>query len=387
MLFIVSFYGINSLLANHFLGKGKNMKISFRKYIVNRLEKELRIAERLNNLRLYKMVKCLLLINEQVGFKHIAELLNISVKTVYNWLKRFLLERFSWLLGYHYKGRGRKPKLDKMQKAKLYNIVDNGPEKYGFDCGVWNCAMIVEVIQREFKVTYNPKYLPTLLKKIGLTYQKAKFVSDRMDNEEHQKKREEWENKTWPQILKRARQMKGVILFEDEVSFAQWGSLARTWAPKGKQPQVKTCGKRKGLKIFGAIEFQSGNFHYMEQDGRFNSESYIVFLKQIIASYSCPIFLIEDGASYHKSKIVTEFKQKMEDENQLYVYRLPSYSPDKNPIEKLWKNTKKDATHLKYFPSFEDLRSAVIGAFNKYLADAMKVVCVMKKLRAQAGIQ
>ena len=47
---------------------------------------------------------------------------------------------------------------------------------------------------------------------------------------------------------------------------------------------------------------------------------------------------------------------------------------------------KKDATHCKYFPTFNDLRSAVINAFNNYMEDAMKVVCVMKKLRESAGI-
>ena len=65
---------------------------------------------------------------------------------------------------------------------------------------------------------------------------------------------------------------------------------------------------------------------------------------------------------------------------------LVDYSPDYNPIEKLWKNTKKDATHCKYFPTFEDLRSSVIKAFEKYLQDAAKVICVMKKLRANAGV-
>jgi hypothetical protein len=52
--------------------------------------------------------------------------------------------------------------------------------------------------------------------------------------------------------------------------------------------------------------------------------------------------------------------------------------------KKLWKNTKKEATHCRYFSTFEDLRSAVLSAFEKYLGDASKVVCVMKKLRRQA---
>ena len=362
------------------------MKIKFSGRTKKRLKKELVTAQKLNNLHLYKRVKALLFIGQQYHMDDIADLLNVSARTIYNWFLRFLFERFSWLLGYHYSGRGRKPKLSKEQKKLLYDIVEHGPEKYGFDCGCWNSAIILEVIKREFKVTFNPRYLCTLLKKIGLTYQKAKFVSDRLDDEEHQKKRREWEDKTWPSILIKAKELNGIIVFGDEVSFAQWGSLARTWAPKGKQPEIRTCGKRKGLKMFGVIEFNDGDFEYMECNGKFNGESYTEFLKQILNKYSCPVILIEDGASYHRSKVVKEFKSKMEAQERLYVYGLPSYSPDKNPIEKLWRNTKRDATHLKYFPTFEDLRSAVITAFNKYLRDASKIICVMKQLRAEAGI-
>lgn len=362
------------------------MRLKVSKETVEKLEKELKIAQQKNNLKLFKVVKALLLISCGIDIDLIAQSLNVNERTVFNWLERFMWERFSWLLWYHYKGRGRKPKISKNQKDKLYRIVDEGPEKYGFDCGIWNSAMILKVIETEFGVTYNPRYLSALLKKMGLSYQKAKFESDRLDNEEHQKKRKDWEEITWPEILKKAKEMNGVILFDDEVSFAQWGSLAYTWAPKGKQPVVKTCGKRKGLKMFGAIEIEHGDFIYKECDGKFNGETYIDFLKQILQKYdSIPVFLIEDGAPYHRSKMVKEFKDEMEKEKKLFVYRLPSYSPDKNPIEKLWRNTKRQATHLKYFKTFEDLRSSVIRAFKKYLEDASKVICVMKKMRKDAG--
>ena len=124
----------------------------------------------------------------------------------------------------------------------------------------------------------------------------------------------------------------------------------------------------------------------METADKFNGQSYSQFLKHLLNQYNRPIILIEDGARYHGGKIVNPIKEKYKDEGSLYVYRLPSYSPDYNPIEKLWKNTKKDATHCKYFPTFEDLRSSVIKAFEKYLQDAAKVICVMKKLRANAGV-
>jgi transposase len=362
------------------------MRISIGKVTAKRLEQERKKAELLNNLRLYKIIWCLLLIHKGKSVESIAELLDVSGRTVYNWLFRFMVEGFPWLLGHHFQGRGRKPKLNKEQREKLFKIVEDGPEKHGFDCGIWNSAMIVEVIQREFHVTYNPRYLCELLSKMNLSYQKCAFVAAIADDEEHQRKRKEWVEKTWPEILQRAKSMGAVIVFVDEVSFAQWGSLARTWAPRGKQPTIKTCGKRKGLKMFGAIEFKSGAFHYVECDGKFHGEFYIECLRSLMARFSCPIILIEDGASYHWSKPVNEFKKEVASQELLFSYKLPPYSPDKNPIEKLWRKTKRDATHCKYFPTFEHLRSAVLNAFKKYMENATKVISTMKKLRTEAGL-
>ena len=79
-----------------------------------------------------------------------------------------------------------------------------------------------------------------------------------------------------------------MILFGDEVSFAQWGSLFRTWAPRGKQPKVPTCGKRKGMKVFGVIEVEHGDFLYMECEGKFNGEAYTRFLKVILSTLQLP---------------------------------------------------------------------------------------------------
>lgn len=358
------------------------MKIKIHKKITTKLREELITAHKLNNLRLYKMAQTLLLINEGYSLEDISKILHVCTKTVYNWLHEFMLKGISCLYLYHYRGRGRKPKLINKQKDQLYKIIVDGPEKYGYDCGGWNSPMIIEVIQKIFNVIYNPRYICSLLRKMGLSYQKAAFVSDHLDEE----KRKEWEEKTWPKILKKAKSKNAAIIFCDEVSFAQWGSLGRTWAPKGQQPKIKTTGKRKGLKMFGSIDFFSGAFAYMECDGKFNGDAYIFFLKKLLKKFSTPIILIEDGASYHRSGCVKIFKKSLEKAGRLFVFRLPSYSPDYNPIEKLWKNTKRDATHLKYFPTFDDLRSSVAKAFKKYMKNAKKVISVMAKLRKEAGI-
>jgi transposase len=52
---------------------------------------------------------------------------------------------------------------------------------------------------------------------------------------------------------------------------------------------------------------------------------------------------------------------------RLTVYHLPSYSPDYNPIEFLWRAVKRSATHNRYFPAFDLLLNSVEQAL-QYLA-------------------
>ena len=61
----------------------------------------------------------------------------------------------AWLTGLHYQGRGRKDKLTKEQKEELIKLIKAGPEANGFHYGVWNSAMIAEIIWLKFEVLYN----------------------------------------------------------------------------------------------------------------------------------------------------------------------------------------------------------------------------------------
>jgi len=146
-------------------------------------------------------------------------------------------------------------------------------------------------------------------------------------------------------------------LFEYEASFAQWGSLSYTWARRGRQPEVPARGKRKGSKVFGAIEYFSGRLFYQGIESRLNSESSQAFLQMILEQTTAHLFLIHDGARYHTSQATQQFLQRHRE--RITVYPLPSYSPDYNPIEYLWKNAKKRATHNQYLKEFAALTVSV----------------------------
>jgi transposase len=199
-----------------------------------------------------------------------------------------------------------------------------------------------------------------VLSHLGFAFQKARFVSDHLDAA----KRLVWLQDQWPAIVRAAKRCKGVILFEDEASFAQWGALSYTWARRGQQPAVPTSGKRKGYKVFGAIDYFSGRLFFRGIEGRFNSESYHGFLQMIMAQTTAHLFLIHDGARYHTSASTKAFLAAHHD--RITAYPLPSYSPDFNPIEYLWKKTKQRATHNKYFKEFAALTISVEKALTYF---------------------
>jgi transposase len=328
-----------------------HIRITVSKATVNELVKALQKAYKSGDASMIRRIAVLLDFSRGASVESIAAQHGVSRSSIYEWIKKLLVEGVAGLKP-TWKG-GRPPKLTKSQKKALGQMIDAGPEAAGFASGCWNSAMIQELIHQRFGRVYNVHYVSELLKNLGFSFQKARFVSDHLD----EAKRREWLNKTWPDIQKQARAAGALLLFGDEASFAQWGSRSYTWARKGQQPTVKTSGKRKAYKSFGLIDFFSGQFFYQGLEGRFNSASYIAFLTQVLQHTSAPIFLIQDGARYHTSKQTRQFFAQHTD--RLTVFQLPSYSPDYNPIEYLWPNVKKEATHLKYFPTFERLVTVV----------------------------
>jgi transposase len=332
------------------------VRIRINAELSKQLAATLRQAYRAGDLRLVRRVSALLALGQGETVPSVAETLGVSPASVYAWLKTLLVEGVA---GLRVQWRGGRPsKLTRPQKRRLVELVKAGPLAAGYPTGCWTACLIQEVIVREFGVAYNVHYLAALLKQLGFSFQKARFVSDHLD----EARRVAWLTSTWPEWRRRAEAAGGLLLFGDEASFAQWGSLGYTWAPVGEQPVVQTTGRRKAYKVFGLIDFFSGRLFYQGITGRFNGASYVAFLSTVLAQTTQPVFLVQDGAPYHRAAPVKQFFQAHAD--RLFVTYLPSYSPDYNPIEFLWRATKRQATHNRYFPQFELL----IGSVEEALA-------------------
>jgi transposase len=308
----------------------------------------------------------------------LCERWGLSASCLYNWQRAFLLHGLDSLV-YHHSG-GRRPKLTPKQKKRLVELLEAGPLVVGLETACWTSGLIRVLIWREFGVLYNRQYICTLLSNLGFSFQKARFVSDHLDAA----KRLAWLAEKWPAIVRAAKRRHGLILFEDEASFAQWGSLSYTWARRGRQPEVPTSGKRKGYKVFGAIDYFSGHLFYQSIEGRFNSASYQGFLQMLLAQTTQHLFLIHDGARYHTSAATQAFLAAHR--HRITVEPLPSYSPDYNPIEYLWKKTKQRATHNKYFKEFAELTVSVDKALAYFATHHEMVLGLFGRYCEESGL-
>src|SRR5262245_57463195 len=99
---------------------------------------------------------------------------------------------------------GRPSKLTQSPRRDLADLIKACPQAARYTSGCWNTPMIQDLIHRRFGVSYHPHYLATLLHNLGFSYQKARFVSDHLNEAQ----RLEWRRTRWSYMLQHARQRK-----------------------------------------------------------------------------------------------------------------------------------------------------------------------------------
>jgi transposase len=87
------------------------------------------------------------------------------------------------------------------------------------------------------------------------------------------------------------------------------------------------------------------------------------------------VILISDNAPYHRSRLHLPWSQQQQ--RQFALDFLPPYSPELNPIERVWKPTRRLCLHNRYFGLLESVAEAVEGQFAHWLEpnEALRRLC------------
>lgn len=154
----------------------------------------------------------------------------------------------------------------------------------------------------------------------------------------------------------------------DEVHFQQYGSRCFMWVPpEEKDPVLQHHPTRKSIGYFGAVRLRDGKLLFRREEEKFNAMSFYSFLKYLHHRSSLShrrVVVIIDNAKYHHATLHADWRT--DNEPQFSLEFLPPYSPDLNPIERLWKLTRRLCLHNRYFPQLEDVISVVENQFSKW---------------------
>ncbi|MDZ7720523.1 MAG: IS630 family transposase [Balneolaceae bacterium] len=142
----------------------------------------------------------------------------------------------------------------------------------------------------------------------------------------------QWLDNTYPAIKKQAQREDAEIHWADETGVRNSCQHGRSYAPKGQTPVRKSMAKRLSVNMISTVTNQ-GKVQFMIYSDTMNSERFIEFLQQLIKTNSRKLYVIADNLRVHHSRPVTEWVQEHED--QIALFFLPAYSPEKNPDEYL----------------------------------------------------
>lgn len=150
--------------------------------------------------------------------------------------------------------------------------------------------------------------------------------------------------------------------------------------PEIRDPVVRHHPTRKSVGYFGAVRLRDGKLICQRESGKFNGETYWNFLKHL-KNRACRsgrrVVMIVDNAKYHHARLHRSWRETHAADFELYF--LPPYSPELNPVERVWKLTRRKCLHNEYFPELQHLIEIVELQFQlwSWPNDTLRQLCAI----------
>ena len=298
----------------------------------HRYEGDKRVADR---------IKAVLLKNEGWKNKAIAQALRIHEETARYYITDWTLDK-----KLKPENGGSYSKLNDMQSRALESHLEETTYTRVIDI----CAYI----ERAYGVRYTVSGLTKWLHQNRFSYKHPKTVPAKADVA----KQEEFIEKYIELVADTPANEP--ILFMDSAHPTMATKVVCGWIKKGVDKPIAQTASRTRVNVMGAIELTSMNIVSCCPD-YVNAETTVAFFDQLKATYPCApsIHIILDQSGYHRSLLVQEEALK----RNIVLHYLPPYSPNLNPIERLWKVMNEEVRNNVFFTSAKHFRDAISEFF------------------------
>jgi putative transposase len=304
----------------------------------------------------------LLLLDDGLPWATVASLLFCSSRTIDRWVKRFAAEGTEGLGGHK---PGRPFRFSASWVAVVVGwVTEKAPRDFGFLRSRWCSEAVALLMLSTHDVAVSRETVRRWLRTGGLVYRRPRPVVGPKDPERQAK-------------LDALRTLLAGLpddetaVFEDEVDINTNPKIGSMWMVKGQQATVETPGNNEKRYLSGSIHWRTGQVFVTEgapKQGR-DTPLFLAHLDELrsrLRRYR-RIHVICDSARCHTSEAVAVYLWEHRDRIDLHL--LPKYSPDCNPIERVWWNLHDRITRNHQCQSMQellDLTFAWLGSRNPF---------------------
>ena len=279
--------------------------------------------------------------SEGMSNESIAQAHRISLQSVYRYLLDYELKA---KIKHDLRG-GSESKLDKKQTQELHDYL----EKTTY----LNAKAICDYVKAKYGVVYTVAGMRFWLQSQRFVYKEPIKVPGKLDPEKQKAFVEAYEK------LKSSLPNDEEIYFMDAVHPEFQSESVCGWIKVGEVKTLSATSAQYRMHFVGAIELKKMEVFAQEYD-TIDAESVIAFFKEMEAnSKANKIHIICDNGRSNKNKKLQEYLKT----SKIEVHYLPPYSPNLNPIERLWKVLRKKKTYNRYYEKFIDFKIAIRNFF------------------------
>lgn len=290
-----------------------------------------------------KKMEVLYLKSQDVAHQEICRLCRISKTTLTTYLKQYQDGGLERLKEFGYAGPA--SALDEHTTSLEAYFKDHPPR---------TTAEAQQVIKERTGIERSPTQVQAFMKRLGMKCRKVGYVPGRAADPDKQAEQETFKTQQLEPRLEEAQAGQRAMLFMDAAHFVQGVCLARVWC--FVRVFIASASGRQRFNVLGAVDAVTKQLFTVTNETYINAESVCLLLTQIAAAYvGVPITIVLDNARYQKCEVVLRHAAAL----GIELLYLPSYSPQLNLIERLWRFVRKECLYSKYYPKFDGFKQAI----------------------------
>lgn len=284
---------------------------------------------------------CLILAADGVKVQELMKIFQVSYKTIYNWFKRWELEGIIGI--YNKSGRGCKSKFDDQQKAQIKEWAKQEPRQL---------KQVVQKVKETWNMETSTKTIKRIIKMYCMTWHRMRRqVGGKPDPIEYEEKRIQ---------LTELKQLEDAgkinLYYLDETGFSLTPCVPYGWQERGEYLALKSRRSPR-LNVLGIMNRKNHLESYTSFQ-TINSDVIIACIDAFFSTVDKPTVIVVDGSSIHTSDAIQDKKGEW---SALWItfFELPSYSPELNLIEILWRFIKYEWIPIDAYKSWETFVTSV----------------------------